>query len=433
MINVIAKRNSPRFSYTLDLIFGDMMKVPYSISEEVKDDCINLRYGKDGDLPDSGLLWENNVSAQPLVKETGEWHGEPVFFAIPGAEIPFDLFSATFYLVSRYEENLPYPPDDHGRFPAEQSILVQNNWILKPLVNIWVFQLHQWMKSRFPGFSASLPEFRFISTIDVDMAWKFRNKGLFRQSGGIVHDILTFNISQIKDKIRVWNGKSVDPFDNFSWQHKIHRERNTDVRYFVQIGKNGKHDKNISPLNLEFRQLIRNLDIHGEVGIHPSYQSFNHPGAVEREINDLANILGRPVRINRQHFLRMTLPETYKVLLKNGIEEDYTLGYTSHRGFRAGIAFPFYWFDLTNNSSTRLKLYPFCMMDVTPMHYEKKNVELAIGELDSWMKYLSNYGCLFISLWHNESLSNTGRWDGWLPLYEKMIASAAEIQKALNQ
>jgi hypothetical protein len=30
----------------------------------------------------------------------------------------------------------------------------------------------------------------------------------------------------------------------------------------------------------------------------------------------------------------------------------------------------------------------------------------------------------FISIWHNESLSDKGRWQGWRKVYEEMVKSA---------
>ncbi len=433
MINVITQRNSARLSYTLDLIFKDMLQLSYGISDREIDGALNIVYGQAADIPDSGFLWEENISPQPLIHALGDWQGEPTFFTMSDSKIPFDLFSAVFYLVSRYEEYLPYTPDDHHRFPPDASILVQNNWIQKPLINIWVSLFCDWLRERDSNISPSRPQFRYISTVDVDMAWKFRNKGIFRQLGGLLHDLVKFDFSQIREKWQVWTHTKADPFDNFNWQFEIHQQKNTEVRYFLQIGKNGKHDKNISAQNLEFRQLIRSLDLHGQVGIHPSYQSLGKPDVVKQEVLELSHILGRPIQTNRQHFLRMTLPDTYRLLLDLGIREDYTLGYTSYRGFRAGIAGSFHWFDLAANSKTDLILFPFCMMDVTPMHYERKSVTEAEVELEAWMRDLAAYGCTFISLWHNESLSDTGRWKGWLPLYLKMLDVSSSLSLRSNE
>ena len=40
----------------------------------------------------------------------------------------FDVFSASFYLVSRYEEYLPYVKDMYERFQAENSLAYKHNF-----------------------------------------------------------------------------------------------------------------------------------------------------------------------------------------------------------------------------------------------------------------------------------------------------------------
>ena len=120
------------------------------------------------------------------------------------------------------------------------------------------------------------------------------------------------------------------------------------------------------------------------------------------------------------------MPETYQTLIKNGITEDHTMGYSTHLGFRAGIAAPFYWFDLENNIQTKLKLVPFCAMDITPLHYRKESPDKAIKTLRNLMEKVNDVGGLFVSLWHNESFSETERWRGWRVVYESLLAKASK-------
>ena len=67
--------------------------------------------------------------------------------------------------------------------------------------------------------------------------------------------------------------------------------------------------------------------------------------------------------ISRQHFIRFTLPDTYRQLINAGIKEEFSMGYGSVNGFRASVALPFYWFDLEKNEATSLLVYLFCFMD----------------------------------------------------------------------
>ncbi len=58
------------------------------------------------------LLLEEKIGQQKM--EVSYWHDLPIFFQEDG-DLPFDIFAACFYLVSRYEEYLPYEKDRYGR------------------------------------------------------------------------------------------------------------------------------------------------------------------------------------------------------------------------------------------------------------------------------------------------------------------------------
>jgi hypothetical protein len=55
----------------------------------------------------------------------------------------FDLFAAAFYLVTRYEEYLPFIADRHNRFEASQSVLFKHGLLERPLINEWAEDLKQ--------------------------------------------------------------------------------------------------------------------------------------------------------------------------------------------------------------------------------------------------------------------------------------------------
>jgi myosin-crossreactive antigen len=122
------------------------------------------------------------------------------------------------------------------------------------------------------------------------------------------------------------------------------------------------------------------------------------------------------------------MPATYRLLLELGIKEDHTMGYSTHLGFRAGIAAPFYWFDLETNEQTELRLMPFCAMDITPLHYRGESPSEATETIHELMLKVHEVGGLFVSLWHNESFSETERWIGWSSVYEDILAKAHELK-----
>ncbi len=57
-------------------------------------------------------------------------------------------------------------------------------------------------------------------------------------------------------------------------------------------------------------------------------------------------ISGQRINRSRQHYIRFSLPGTYRRLLQHGIDQDFSMGYGSINGFRASVASSFYWYDL---------------------------------------------------------------------------------------
>lgn len=430
MIHLICSHTSNRLIYTLDLIFKELLGISYVISHEPQAGLANLVYSHEpsSDIPDVGLLWETDICDQPNLSQVGQWNVIPVFFKSDFIHpVPFDLFSAVFYLVSRYEEYLPYTPDEHDRFPPESSILVQHHWIKIPLVNLWTLQLKDLLLARYPNLVFKPRAFEYHSTIDIDMAWKYRNKGAVRSTGAFFRDLSQGLFERMRERyVMRFKGKE-DPYYNFDEQDHWHQTFDTHVTYFILLGEYGPFDKNIDPKNPDFVQLIQRLNQKYPVGIHPSYASHHRFDKVQNEIKQLRKLCSSDIRTSRQHFLRMKLPETYQILRSLGIKEDHTLGYTSYSGFRAGIAADFYWFDLQKNETTDLRLVPFCHMDITPMHYKRQSISEACDDLTHFMKTIKNCGGLFSSLWHNESLSDSERWKGWRKLYLHTLQTAQEL------
>ena len=61
----------------------------------------------------SPLLFEQGINDISI--KIGDWDGLPCFFeANERSNIPYDIFAASFYLLSRYEEYMPHVKDDLG-------------------------------------------------------------------------------------------------------------------------------------------------------------------------------------------------------------------------------------------------------------------------------------------------------------------------------
>lgn len=430
---IYTQKDSPRLRYIFDLILTDILGLSYKITHETE--TFRTHQGPRfsyGDHPvdeelfffASRLLFEKGIEDQQI--NVFDWKGMPVFFGThPKYSLPFDLFAASFYLVSRYEEYLPHIKDEHLRFSPRQSLAYQKNFLHRPLVNIWVNELKEILRQRFPGLVFSAPHYRYISTFDIDSAFAFREKGMMRHAGSMLLSLLKFDLRKIWERIGVLAGLHPDPYDTYEWQLEVCRKYHLKQIYFFLVGDYGEFDKNI-PVegSRNFRSLIKSIADYAEVGIHPSYQSNLDKQQLSKEIRRLNKVLKREVVKSRQHFLKVTFPDTYRNLLEFDILEDYSMGYASETGFRASICTPFRFYDLDLDVGTRLTLVPFMLMDGTMKDYLKISPDEAIRRAHSLIDEVRAVNGTFVTLWHNQSVNDLEEWKGWKRVYEEIVAYA---------
>jgi hypothetical protein len=428
MIIIFCKNLNSRLNYILKLIFTEVLKIEYTVIEDLAQlrtlEGTKINYS-DIEFPNvlqilpSGLLEENRI--HQLSFKTAEWQNIPVIFANESPSFPFDIFSASFYMVTRYEEYLPFIPDIHGRFEAEQSIAFRKQFLKLPIVDIWCKLLAEKLDiySNCKGIQPS--NFRFRLTIDIDRAWLYKNGGLFRNLAILSRDLILLKTSLFKSRLSVLVGFKRDPADTFEFLNNIQNNLKEKIRYFVLIGARGKFDNN-TPINgKEFKDLIKKLTKESLVGLHPSYQSNDSINILESELNNLEKLVKQKVFHSRQHFLKINFPFTYRRLIKLGILHDFSMGYSSCTGFRAGIARPYFFYDLSSEKLTDLRIVPFQIMDRTLLTYMHLTPNEAVSEFRYYKETIENIGGYYVTLWHNTSLSDQGEWKGWKEVFEKMI------------
>lgn len=435
MILIYTNKTSQRLNYILKFLFNDIQGVEFKIvtdkNEFVTSDLPKINYTPDAidgsiQIIPTDLLFESNILQKKI--EVSNWENLKVFFQTSeNSDIPFDLFAASFYLISRYEEYLPFSADKHGRFEANQSLAGKNGFLYDPVIDQWACKLSGLLKEKFPGlpagqagFETCKREFKYISTIDIDNAYAYLYKGTVRTIGAAMRDLFKLDINENIKRFQALTGEK-DPFDTYSYLDALHKQYGIEPLWFFLVGNYNTYDKNLPLDNEAFQELIKEISKVAEIGIHPSYESNNSFDQLKKEFDYLSGISKKPITKSRQHYLKLLFTETYQNLIKLGIKEDYTLGYATDVGFRAGTCTPFNFYDLYNEKETDLKIYPFQVMDTTLNQYLKLNVDEAVNKIEEIIQKVKQVNGTFISLWHNESLSDHGHWKGWEPVYKRML------------
>jgi hypothetical protein len=422
-------QNTPRLEYILDLVNNEIFNEPLRLTSDksafISYDGAKLNYSRERLSENEfliiphGLLFETGISHQQITRF--DISGTPAFFQIEG-DFPFDIFSAAFFLVSRYEEYLPFEPDKYGRFPHQASLAFKEGFLEIPLINRWLEDLKIDLRRHFPEIIFRLKDFKFIPSYDIDIAYSYKFKGLGRNLGGFLRSVAKMQWTYFLDRWDVIFNKKKDPFDSYEWLDSLHLYCRTRAYYFFLLAKKQTGvDKNISPGKPELKSLVAYHAGGYTVGIHPSWQSGDEQAILMEEVDLLSEIAGRPVKYSRQHYLRMAMPHTYRNLIDVGIEKDFTMGYGSSNGFRASIASSFYWYDLKAEKKTSLMLFPFCFMDATSFYENQLSPRAAYMELMDYYKRIRQVNGLMVTIWHNQFFGTDPLFAGWKEVYEVFL------------
>lgn len=433
MILIYSIQMSPRLKYTADVIFKRVLKlkIPVMFTQEMEEflqfDGKKINYSlypvKDSiHIPCSGFLFQTGV--KPVFP--GICHGAfgKALFPVDGSnDFTYDLFAAVFYMVSRYEEYLPFERDKHGRFQPEHSLAFKNNFLDKPVVHYWVEELKDRLMLRYPSFSFPKKKFRFISTIDVDNGYAFKGKNVLKMMGAAIRDIIKGDIGLATQRIQVVLGLQKDPYDQYTLHKKIKTKYKIPLRYFILSGQPSSYDHNLPPYNNAFKDLVKRIRKFSKIGIHPSYFSNQSISIIESEIKTLEKIYGKKITESRQHFIRLDFPQTYRQLIKSGIRCDYSMGFPTMPGFRAGIAEPYLFYDLTDEKIKRLFIRPFQIIDTSYIDYLKLNPQDALKHMKRIADEVKMVNGMLITIFHDRTFSQTPKPNRWRSVYQKFIKS----------
>ena len=424
---------SPRLQYIADFIGKKILDEPLQLTtdkeifKQAGEPKIN--YSNENITADEywlkphALIFEKNIEQQSV--KCFDVYGQKAFFKTEG-DFHFDIFAASFYLLSRYEEYLPHQKDIYGRYAHENSLAFKENFIHLPLINLWLQKFGNSLKQKLPNLklhaASGGAKFKLLLTYDIDEAWSYKHKGLWRTTGGIAKSILKGEWKRINERRKVLAGTMKDPYDAYDWMNNLHQQYNLKPRYFFLVpAKTGKYDKNILPKEKELQQLIRRHAEQYTIGIHPSWQSGDDPSLIKKEIETIKKITGTKITLSRQHYIRFTVPQTFRYLIDTDIKEDFSMGYGSINGFRASVATPFCWYDLENEKTTDLILYPFCFMDANSFYEQKFSALQALDEMRQYYSIAKSVNGVFISIWHNTFLGSSKLFGGWKEVYEEFI------------
>lgn len=406
-IYIFSEKRSNRLVYMARTI-ADRLGVLVEITSDndilVTDDKAVINYsnieaGKLQITP-AGLLFEKRIQDQELaVSKTG---GVSLLYSNRDTLLGHDVIAACFYLLSRYEEYLPHRKDDHGRFASTSSVLSEIASIQTPLVDIYLKRLKNALQEIYPWLIMRNEAFRIEVTVDVDQLFLYESKGIARSIIGTMKDSL-INTKSLVRRLDVNLGGKQDPLNIYHALISKVGAFGINPRFFFQVGEPSRFDSN-NPVHLpKVHDLINEISLRADIGLHPSYFSSDNHETFLLEHERLKKVTNQEVQHSRQHYLKFELPKTYRWLENEGITHDYSMGFADANGFRAGTAVPFKFYDLGREESTGLTIHPLIFMDMLTVRKYSNEVD-SRTELDTITNAIKENGGLLNTTWHPEVL-----------------------------
>ncbi|MEM9000373.1 MAG: polysaccharide deacetylase family protein [Bacteroidota bacterium] len=426
MLLIYTHKISQRFVYTMRQVCTGILGMEISFTTKVEDFIKHkgpkITYTKkplqnEFFVRSNDLLFEQGINDIDITID--DWEGIPCFFyAGERSNLPYDIFSASFYLLSRYEEYFPHVKDDLGRFPVKESLAYQNGFLKLPVVDIWAYQFMGLLKKRFPNIQQGNRKYNFTSIINVTTSHAYAHRGFARSIGGLFNDFGKFRIRSIVKRLSVWSGVQKDPYDNFLDLIEAHKRFPIKTMFFFQFAKYSVHDKNISTNNNRFRYLIKSVADYSIVSLSASYNANNDLALLKEEKKRLANLIHRPIKYSRLRYNRINIPETYRSLIEAEFTDDFTMGYTHTIGFRAGTCTPFYFYDINLEVQQPLKVHPFAIHDYAFLKLKK--VEEVFAHIDSIFREVQKVDGSLTTIFSNELLGSRHQMN-WMGLYTSLL------------
>ncbi len=367
MLLIYITKQTPRITYIFKQIcwniLGIQVKFTSKIEEFIAHPDLKLSYGRQrlGNelfVQQVDLLVEQGFSDVDI--HIGQWEETPCFFRTSDkSDLPFDIFAASFYLLSRYEEYQPYVKDKFGRFPAEESLAFQKGFLHLPVVDIWALKFKQILQARFPEQELPQKTFDSRTIIAVSQAYLYRKKGLVRAVGSSFRNFFSLRFDAILERIKVLAFGAKDPYDVYDELVDFSKKNKIPLHFMFQLSDYSAVNKSINYHKIKYHSLIKSMADYAVVGLLLGDEALLDMDVLQTEKKRFESIVNSPLDFILNDRFNLNIPEAYNNFDKLEIKRDFSMGYVDSIGFRAGTSIPFLFYDLSLERISPLILEPY--------------------------------------------------------------------------
>lgn len=410
MLLIYTQKVTPRITYVFKHICTRILGVPVGFTSKIEEfvahEGMKISYGKQSlgnevFIQNVDLLLEQGMS--DLEVKVQQWDDVPCFFSVSeNSSIPFDIFAASFYLLSRYEEYLPHVKDLEGRFPASESLASQEDFLEIPVIDVWAYKFRKILQYKFPAYDFPERKYSTENIIAVTEAFCYKKKGAVRVLLGFIEDIFQLKPKYVLHRVQVMLKLKRDPYDVYDRILRFLKKYKISLKFMFQVSDFSTHDRNINHNRLELQSMIKSVADYAEVGLQPGFYANQKFKVLKEEKNRLENILKRPVISAINNKYNLLLPDTYNHMVELEFQNDYSMGFPEKIGFRAGTCTPFLFYDLNFEITTPLMVHPY-VINIQAMHKLKETeIEYKVLEIKRQIKMVEGN---LITVFSNQDFS----------------------------
>ncbi|MDN3724323.1 hypothetical protein QRD02_08000 [Aequorivita sp. SDUM287046] len=431
MLLIYTQKLTPRISYIFKhiciRILGTEVSFTSGIEEFIAHQGPKISYGKKplGNelfFQSYGLLEQQGLeSIEFTVKKWGETFG---FFSVSSSSgLPFDIFSASFYMITRYEEYLPHVKDEIGRFMASESLAYKEGFLHQPIVDIWAYLFKDKLNQTFPELVFPQKSLTIHPVIEAAQPYAYKQKGMFRTVVGFVDSFFNGKFRNMMERTQVVLGIKRDPMDTFKWVVNKATRSDFKLTVFFLLGNARSFTESMNTHRQTFKMLIKYISDYKEVGLIFSFNSLKDYELLKIEKRRMQEITNRALASSMNSDYLVNLPDIYRHLVELEVKRDFTMVFRDTVGFRAGTCTPFLFYDLDYEVKTPLVIHPSAM---TTLAFQKKYASDIEKTVNNTIKAVEEVNGTFSMIFSNRDFSATDNNKVWRIIFSEKLQEYAK-------
>ncbi len=433
MLLIYTQKLTPRISYIFKHICLRILKVDMRFTAVIEEFIAHtgpkISYGKKplGNelfFQSYGLLEQQGLEAIEI--NVKKWDATYGFFAVSqNSGLPFDIFSASFYMLTRYEEYLPHVKDEMGRFMASESLAFKEGFLHQPIVDIWAHIFKDKLLEVFPDINFPAKKIVIHPIIEASQPYAYKQKGIFRTVVGYINNVFSGKFKSLLTRTKVIVGYQRDPFDTFKWVVNKANRSDFKLTVFFLLGNSLSFNESMNTNRNKFKLLVKFLADYKEVGLIFSYNALANYEVLKSEKRSMEDITKRSLNASINSDYLVNLPDIYRHLVELEVKRDYTMVFRDTVGFRAGTCTPFLFYDLDYEIKTPLVVHPAAM---TTVAFQKKytsdsDIEKTVNNTLAAIEKVSG---TFTMIFSNRDFSSEENNKVWRKIFSEKLQDYAE-------